>query len=216
MTDLHVALCVVCQDRPAWAPRLVDALCYRTLRADLGDLAAAYDWLGECMTTLSSTWREHTIHSVPVEPPAPMQLHLADARSHIADNVWYWVQAVAEAKRPRPRPPAEPTVRSATAWLAARLGWIVRQYPVGDLARDISGLRDAASDVAPRPLAEASLPLPCPKCNMLGLAIRGGWDAGTRVACSMCRAAFSVSQYRQLVAAAVQGMLTPRPADAAT
>jgi len=206
MTDPHhphdARRCVLCRQRPAWAPRWVCALCYRALRADLADLAAGYEWLGECMSALPPSWREHAIHAAPLAPPPPMALHLAQTRSDISDNVWYWVQMVLDAKRPASRPPAEPSVPAALAWLTARLGWITRQPAVGELAGDIARLRERAERADPRPAPRIDLPLPCVRCNTLGLSLHGDRLAATLVACRVCAARYSVADCRAILAAA--------------
>lgn len=213
MTD-QLDPCVICATRPQWAEREVCPPCYLELRHALAALPEVYDWLGVCMVSLPASWRTSTIRGSLVDAPAPMPLEFADARARISNRLWFWVQAVLEAKRPQRPGPAEPTVASAAAWLGRQLGWITRQPAIQSFARDVADLHRHAQGSAPWDGVRRDLPGTCPSCGCLSLSFFGG-DSSIRCRIRDCAAALSWAQYEQLVRERLVKAGTPGSAAAA-
>lgn len=168
MTDDR--LCVACGQETA--RDMLGGRCWARLNRNLAGTVDAWRWLGECMPRGLVSQGEPL--SGTKSPPIPLILAMHDQRVHIAGVLASWARMVAEDRSlTGPAGVDPPTVG---AWLAPHLRWCATQPWVDDLLTELADVVRQAHTTAPWRPHIHRLPLPCPDCGQVSLAILGGSD----------------------------------------
>jgi hypothetical protein len=168
------APCTVCADRPAAPPSLMCGTCYARLRRDITTLVNAHVWLGIQMITPVPAWKPGTIGHHTTSSRPPYRLEYSDARDDIAGKLTSWARMVAEEHTPALAGPADPDPATVGRWLRLRTHWISEQDWCAEMCRELADAARAAYGLAPWERHRRDLPLPCPACGYLTLALYGG------------------------------------------
>jgi hypothetical protein len=166
--------CLICQDRDPYKDSLICGGCYARLYADVGTLVGAHTWLGIAMHAAPPGFKAGTIHRSP-GPRPPFRVELHDQRVDILGKLAGWVRVIIEEQPPGPGP-ADGDIRTVAQWLGVRLPWVSDQPWCDEMARELGEAARSARALVPWDRIVRELPLPCPRCGYLTLAVYGGTD----------------------------------------
>jgi hypothetical protein len=167
--------CLVCLDRPPYKTSLICGGCYARLAADVATLVGAHTWLGIAMCATPPGLKTGTVHRAPAARP-PFRVELHDQRVDILGKLTGWARVIAEEHVPVLHGPADGEIRTIAAWIGAQLPWVSDQLWCDEMARELGDAARAARALVPWDRLVRELPLPCPGCGFLLLAVYGGTD----------------------------------------
>jgi len=195
-------MCIFCHDNPPFGLRsMLCGPCFGSMRRDLATLQFAHAWLGAELVALPAAFKPGTIHGS-AGPRAPLSFDKHDMRVEIEAVLGSWARVVGEEMTPPLPGPRDGEVATVAAWLRDRdrLSWISDQPWADEFVRELVDLRQRAHAIAPWSAFRQDLPLPCPACGMLSLAVFGG-DEFVRCRMRVCGRMMTPGEYRQEVLA---------------